>query len=68
MAREAGKFVFAIVGQASKEPKVREIFDGIRELAAPGMDQAESISRAPELLRACAADLAREIQKDFAGE
>jgi glycerate 2-kinase len=65
IAREAGKRVFAIVGQASEERRVREIFDGIRELAAPGTDQRESISRAPELLRARAAELAREIQKNF---
>jgi glycerate kinase len=68
MAREAGKRVFAIVGQASEERRVREIFDGIRELAAPGMDQGESISRAPELLRARAVELAREIRENFAGE
>jgi glycerate kinase len=68
MAREAGKPVFAIVGQASQDRKVREIFDGIRELAEPGMDQRESISRAPELLRARAAELAGEIQKDFADQ
>jgi glycerate kinase len=68
MAREAGKRVFAIVGRASQDRKVREIFDGIRELAGPGMDQRESISRAPELLRVRASELAREIQKDFADQ
>jgi glycerate 2-kinase len=68
LAREAGKRVFAIVGQASHERKVRQIFDGVRELASPGIDQRESISRAPELLRARAAELAREIRENFAGE
>jgi glycerate kinase len=68
LAREAGKRVFAIVGQASQEKKVREVFDGIRELAGPGVDQRESIACAPELLRTRAAELAREIREDFAGQ
>jgi len=68
LARETGKPVFAIVGQASRERSVREIFDGIRELAGPGMDQRESISRAAELLRVRAAELAREIRKNFPHE
>ncbi len=68
LAREAGKRVFAIVGQASEERRVREIFDGVRELAGPGVDQRESIARAPELLRTRAAELAREIREDFAGK
>jgi glycerate kinase len=68
LAREAGKRVFAIVGQASQEQRVREIFDGVRELAGPGIDQRESITRAPELLRTRAAELAREILEDSAGK
>lgn len=68
MAREAGKRVFAIVGQASQERSVREIFDGILELAGSEMDHSESIRRAPELLRMRATELVREIQKDFLGE
>jgi len=68
LARQAGKRVFAIVGQASQERRVREIFDGILELAGPGVDQRESIARAPELLRTRAAELAREIREDFAGK
>jgi glycerate 2-kinase len=68
LAREAGKLVFAIVGQASQERQVRELFDGVRELAEPEMDQLESIRRAPELLWSRARELAEKIRGDFPGK
>jgi glycerate 2-kinase len=59
LAREAGKRVFAIVGSASDAPAVRAPFDAILVLAQPPITPAESIARAPELLRERARELAR---------
>ena len=59
LARKLGKPVFAIVGRASNDQEVREIFDGIYQNARPGMSQAENMKRAGEFLRENARDLAK---------
>jgi glycerate kinase len=58
LARKLGKPVFAIVGRASEDRELREIFDAIYQNARPGMSQQENMKRAAELLRENARDLA----------
>ncbi len=58
LARKLGKPVFAIVGRASDDQELREIFDGIYQNARPGMSQQENMKRAAELLRENARELA----------
>ena len=58
LARKLGKPVFAIVGRASDDPELREIFDGIYQNARPGMSQQENMKRAADLLRENARELA----------
>jgi glycerate 2-kinase len=61
LARKCGKPVFAIVGRASEDPELREIFDGIYQNARPGMSQQENMKRAAELLCENARELADTI-------
>lgn len=61
LARESGKRVFAIVGASSEAPAVRELFDGLYVLARDQITAKESISRARELLRERARELARML-------
>ena len=61
LARKLGKPVFAIVGRASDDRELREIFDGIYQNARPGMSQQENMKRAAELLR----ENARELAETF---
>jgi glycerate kinase len=61
LARKLGKRVFAIVGRATKDREVREVFDGVYENARPGMSQQENMKRAAELLRENARELAKEL-------
>ena len=61
LARKLGKRVFAIVGRASEDRDVREIFDRIYENARPGMSEKENIERAAELLQENARELARTL-------
>ena len=61
MARKLGKPVFAIVGRASEDRELREIFAGIYQNARPGMSQQENMKRAAELLR----ENARELAETF---
>ena len=61
LARELGKPVFAIVGRASEDRELREIFEGIYQNARPGMSQQENMKRAAELLR----ENARELAETF---
>ena len=61
LARKLGKRVFAIVGRASENRDVREIFDRIYENARPGMSEKENIERAAELLQENARELARAL-------
>ena len=58
LARKLGKPVFAIVGRASDDRELREIFEGIYQNARPGMSQQENMKRAAELLRESARELA----------
>src|SRR4051812_40624706 len=59
LARKLGKPVFAIVGRASNDREVREVFDGIYQNARLGMSQQENMKRAAEFLRENARDLAQ---------
>ena len=61
LARKLGKRVFAIVGRASEDRQVREIFDGVYENAQPGMSEKENMARAAELLRENARKLAKKL-------
>ncbi len=61
LARKLGKPVFAIVGRATKDQEVRELFDAVYENARPGMSQGEKMKRAAELLRENARELAKEL-------
>jgi glycerate kinase len=58
LARKLGKPVFAMVGRASEDPELREIFDGIYQNVRPRMSQRENMKRAGELLRENARELA----------
>ena len=58
LARKLGKPVFAIVGHASDDRELREIFDGIYQNVRPGISQQENMKHAAELLRENARDLA----------
>jgi len=59
LARRLGKQVFAIVGRASGDQEVRELFDKVYQLAQSGMSEKEQMSRAAELLRENARELAK---------
>jgi glycerate kinase len=56
LARRLGKRVYAIVGRASEDRQVREIFDGVYELGG-------SIPEARELLRERGRELGRALKK-----
>jgi glycerate kinase len=58
LARKLGKPVFAIVGRASEDRELREMFDGIYQNVRPGMNEQENMKRAAELLRENARELA----------
>jgi glycerate kinase len=51
LARKMGKRVFAIVGCAQDEGRLRELFDDVFPLAAPPITREEAIARAKELLQ-----------------
>jgi glycerate 2-kinase len=61
LARKLGKPVFAIVGRATEDPDVRELFDGIYVNTRPGMSEEENMSHAAELLRENGRELARAL-------
>jgi glycerate kinase len=64
VARLAQKFrkpVFALVGRATKDPDVLDLFEGIYENARPGMSEQENMKHAAELLR----ENAREVADTF---
>ena len=61
LARKLGKPVFAIVGRASEDPELRNIFDGIYQNARPGMSEQENMKRAAKLL----CENARELAETF---
>jgi glycerate kinase len=61
LARKFGKRIFAIVGRASEDRQVRELFDEVYVLAQPGMSEKENIARAAELLQERARELAESL-------
>jgi glycerate kinase len=61
LARALGKPVFAIVGRATEDREVRDLFDGVYENARPGISDQENMRRAAELLR----ENARELAETF---
>jgi len=61
LARKLGKPVFAIVGRATEDRELREIFDGIYQNRRSGMSEQENMSLAGELLR----ENARELAETF---
>jgi len=61
LARKLGKPVFAIVGRATQDPELSDLFDGIYQNARSGMSQEENMKRAVELLRENARELADTI-------
>jgi glycerate kinase len=61
LARKLGRRVFAIVGRATENRQVREIFDGVYQNARPGMSEKENMARAAELLRENARELAKQL-------
>jgi glycerate kinase len=58
LARKLHKPVFAIVGRASDDRELGELFDGIYQNARPKMNQQENMRRAAEFLRENARELA----------
>lgn len=58
LARRNGKRVYAIAGAATADPAVLEVFDGVFALVTPAITREEAISRAAELLRERARELA----------
>jgi glycerate 2-kinase len=61
LARKLGKPVFAIVGRATEDRELGEIFDGIYQNSRPGMSEQENMRRAADLLR----ENARELAETF---
>jgi glycerate 2-kinase len=58
LARKLGKRVFAMVGRATNDREVRELFHAVYANTRPGMSQEENMKRAAELLRESARELA----------
>jgi hypothetical protein len=52
-----------MVGRASEDREVRQIFDGVYENARPGMSEKENMKRAAELLQENARELAKSWKK-----
>ena len=61
LARKLSKRVFAMVGRATDDVEVREVFDGVYQNARSGMSQEENMKKAGELLRGNARELARSL-------
>jgi len=61
MTRKLGKKVFAIAGRYDGNPQVRELFDGVYQLAQSGMSEKKQMKHAGALLRQKARDLAQEL-------
>jgi len=61
LARKLGKRVFAMVGRATEDREVRELFDGVYQNARAGMSQEENMKRAAQLLRDNARQLAEKL-------
>ena len=56
LVRQHGKRVFAVVGRATQDRQVREIFDGVFELAGP-------IAKTKDLLRERGGEVARRLKQ-----
>jgi glycerate kinase len=65
LARKLGKRVFAIVGRASDDREVREIFDAVYVLSRPGLSEAEQMAHAAGFLREKAGELGEFLKKTF---
>jgi len=61
LARKFGKPVFAVVGRAEPDGQVRNLFDGVYELARPPISRTEAIKLSAELLRERARELAEKL-------
>ncbi len=61
LARKLSKRVFAMVGRATEDRQVREIFDGVYQNARPGMSNEENMKKAAQLLHENALALAKEL-------
>ncbi len=61
LARKFGKPVFALVGRATEDRDVRELFDGVFTNARAGMSNEENMKRAGELLRENTRELAKKL-------
>jgi glycerate kinase len=61
LARKLGKRVYAIVGCATENPVVLQVFDEVYSLATPSITRDEAMSRTPELLRERARELGRGL-------
>ena len=61
LARKFGKRVFAMVGRATKDQDVRELFDAVYENTRPEMSQEENMKHAAELLRENSRELAQTL-------
>ena len=61
LARRHRKHVFAFVGRATDDPRVRQMFDGVYTNARPGMSDEENMKRAAEILQDNAKTLARTL-------
>jgi glycerate kinase len=61
LAHKLGKRVFAMVGRASEDRQVQEIFDGVYQNARPGMSNEENMKRAAQFLHENALALAKEL-------
>jgi glycerate 2-kinase len=61
LARKLRKRVVAMVGRASQDRDVGELFDKVYELAQPKMSEKENMARAAELLRERAEELAKTL-------
>jgi glycerate kinase len=61
LARKLGKRVFAIVGSATDNPAVLEIFDSVFALATPSIPSEEAMARTKELLVARGRELGKVL-------
>ena len=59
LSRKHGKRVFAIAGESSRDTKVGSLFEEVFSLRRDSVSKAESIKRAPALLRERARELAK---------
>lgn len=61
LARKLGKRVYAIVGCATGNPAVLQVFDGVYALVSASITREEAMSRTQELLRERARELGRAL-------